>query len=44
MAGPSKEFWEAWLATGALQPCRILVPGCGSGYEVAALAVVFERR
>src|SRR5512141_2002635 len=27
-----------WLATGALKPCRILVPGCGSGYEVAALA------
>lgn len=28
----------AWLSAGALQPCRILVPGCGSGYEVAALA------
>jgi SAM-dependent methyltransferase len=27
-----------WLVTGALKPCRILVPGCGSGYEVAALA------
>ncbi|MSQ62822.1 MAG: methyltransferase domain-containing protein [Betaproteobacteria bacterium] len=27
-----------WLATGALKPCRILVPGCGSGYEVAVLA------
>lgn len=27
-----------WLASGALKPCRILVPGCGSGYEVAALA------
>jgi methyl halide transferase len=27
-----------WLASGALRPCRILVPGCGSGYEVAALA------
>ena len=27
-----------WLASSALQPCRILVPGCGSGYEVAALA------
>ena len=26
-----------WLATGALKPCRILVPGCGSGYEVAVL-------
>ena len=29
---------EVWLGAGALQPCRILVPGCGSGYEVAALA------
>jgi methyl halide transferase len=28
----------AWLAAGALRPCRIVVPGCGSGYEVAALA------
>jgi methyl halide transferase len=28
----------AWLAAGVLQPCRILVPGCGSGHEVAALA------
>lgn len=28
----------AWLAAGALKPCRILVPGCGSGFEVAALA------
>lgn len=27
-----------WLAAGVLKPCRILVPGCGSGYEVAALA------
>ena len=27
-----------WLVTGALKPCRILVPGCGSGYEVAVLA------
>jgi methyl halide transferase len=27
-----------WFATGALKPCRILVPGCGSGYEVAVLA------
>jgi SAM-dependent methyltransferase len=27
-----------WLDTKALEPCRILVPGCGSGYEVAVLA------
>jgi len=29
---------DDWLASGALSPCRILVPGCGSGYEVVALA------
>jgi SAM-dependent methyltransferase len=28
----------AWLDEGVLKPCRILVPGCGSGHEVAALA------
>ena len=28
----------AWLAAGALAPCRIAVPGCGSGWEVAELA------
>jgi len=28
----------AWLASGALTPCRILVPGCGAGHEVAVLA------
>lgn len=27
-----------WIGSGALRPCRILVPGCGSGYEVASLA------
>lgn len=28
----------AWLDSGALQPCRIAVPGCGRGWEVVALA------
>ena len=28
----------SWLADGTLSPCRILVPGCGSGHEVLALA------
>ena len=28
----------AWMAHGQLQPCRILVPGCGSGHEVLHLA------
>jgi len=27
-----------WLESGSLAPCRILVPGCGSGHEVAMLA------
>ena len=27
-----------WLAADDLRPCRILVPGCGRGYEVVALA------
>lgn len=27
-----------WLETGALVPCRILVPGCGHGHEVLELA------
>jgi methyl halide transferase len=30
----------AWLASGALARCRILVPGCGAGYEVATLAAM----
>ena len=36
--GAASPQLDAWLASGALQPCRILVPGCGSGYEVATLA------
>jgi SAM-dependent methyltransferase len=27
-----------WLAAGDMRPCRILVPGCGRGHEVVALA------
>ena len=29
---------RTWLESGQLQPCRILVPGCGRGHEVVALA------
>jgi SAM-dependent methyltransferase len=36
--GEASPQLAAWLAAGALAPCRILVPGCGSGYEVEALA------
>jgi SAM-dependent methyltransferase len=32
-----------WIASGELAPCRILVPGCGSGYEVAELAAAGFR-
>ncbi|MFN3886752.1 MAG: methyltransferase domain-containing protein [Aquabacterium sp.] len=35
--GPSPQLL-AWLDSGALQPCRIAVPGCGNGWEVAELA------
>lgn len=28
----------AWLVADELKPCRIAVPGCGSGWEVAVLA------
>ena len=28
----------AWLDGGQLRPCRIAVPGCGSGWEAAELA------
>lgn len=35
--GPSPQLL-VWLASGELQPCRIVVPGCGSGWEVAELA------
>ena len=27
-----------WLHSGELQPCQVLVPGCGRGHEVIALA------
>lgn len=36
--GASSPQLAGWLASGQLVPCRILVPGCGSGYEVAELA------
>lgn len=36
--GAANPQLDAWLSAGALKPCRILVPGCGSGYELAALA------
>ncbi len=35
--GPSPVL-TTWLTIGMLTPCRILVPGCGRGHEVVALA------
>lgn len=37
--GASSPQLAAWIAAGEMKPCRILVPGCGSGYEVADLAL-----
>jgi len=37
--GGSNPQLAAWLSSSALRPCRILVPGCGSGYAVAELAM-----
>ena len=34
---PSPQL-AVWLADGSLAPGRVVVPGCGSGHEVAALA------
>lgn len=36
--GEASPALEDWLKSGQLQPCRILVPGCGRGHEVIALA------
>jgi SAM-dependent methyltransferase len=37
--GESSPQLGEWLRSGLLKPCRILVPGCGSGYEVVELAL-----
>jgi SAM-dependent methyltransferase len=37
--GASNPQLRAWIAAGELRPCRILVPGCGSGHEVTELAL-----
>ena len=36
--GEPNDILLAWLATGALAPCRVLIPGCGRGHEVIKLA------
>jgi len=37
--GASSPQLAAWLRSGEMKPCRILVPGCGSGHEVVELAM-----
>ena len=37
--GGSNPQLGQWLRSGLLKPCRILVPGCGSGHEVVELAL-----
>lgn len=36
--GEASPALQHWLESGQLKPCRILVPGCGRGHEVVALA------
>ncbi len=35
--GPNPALMR-WLEDGALEPCRVLIPGCGRGYEAVELA------
>lgn len=36
--GDANPALASWLDDGSLQPCRILVPGCGRGHEAIAMA------
>lgn len=36
--GEASPALRHWLESSQLKPCRILVPGCGRGHEVVALA------
>ncbi len=36
--GEANPMLLRWLEQGQLEPCRILVPGCGRGHEAVALA------
>lgn len=36
--GEASPQLSRWMSEGSLQPCRILVPGCGQGWEVVELA------
>ncbi len=36
--GAASRNLNYWLENDVLKPCRILIPGCGNGYEVMTLA------
>ena len=36
--GDASPALAAWLESGRIDPCRVLIPGCGRGHEVLALA------
>ena len=36
--GESSSNLNYWLNNKLLEPCRVLIPGCGNGYEVMTLA------
>jgi SAM-dependent methyltransferase len=36
--GDTSPALAAWLEAGRIDPCRVLIPGCGRGHEVLALA------
>lgn len=36
--GISSPNLQRWLDSGYLKPCKILIPGCGNGYEVLLLS------
>jgi len=38
--GEPNPMLARWIDQGELRPCKILVPGCGRGYEVVALAEI----
>jgi len=36
--GDASPALATWLESGAIRPCRTLIPGCGRGHEVLALS------
>ncbi len=38
--GQPSPMFSRWIDQGTLRPCRVLVPGCGRGHEVIAMAAL----